>query len=257
MVPLIAALDEYERYCVALVDKESARILTVWMGRIEQRIEFEDDVPGRSAMGNWAQARYARHREYHVHLHMQRVIDELWHLSRRQAFDRLIIGGPEEAMATLRPMLPRSLEEKVVGEFTGERFASDAEIVERVRGIEERAERAHETALVEQILERAPKRARAVLGWEETLVALSEGSVHALVLVEGATTPGFSCPEGHMAVLERIDQCPFCEEPMWPVDDLAVTAARLAMTTGATVEFVRGDAAQRLRPHVAGALLRY
>jgi len=257
LVPLIAALDEHERFCVALVDKESARILTVWMGRIEQRVEFEDEVPGRSAMGNWAQARYARHREYHVHLHMQRVIDELWRLSRRRAFDRLIVGGPEEAMAALRPLLPRSLAEKVAGEFTGERFASDAEIVERVRRIEERAERAHETALVERILERAPKRARAVLGWDETLIALSEGSVHVLALAEGATTPGFACPEGHMAVQERIDRCPFCEEPMWPVDDLAVSAARLAVASGATVEFLRGDAAERLRPHGAGALLRY
>ena len=142
LLPLIAALDEHERYCVALVDKERARILTVWMGRIEQRIEFEAPLPGRIAGGGWAtgvaprgrgkiaemgpgrvhssQAGYVRHIEYHVHLHMQRVVDELWRASRQRTFERLIIGGPQEALAALRPMLPRSLATRVAGEFAGE-----------------------------------------------------------------------------------------------------------------------------------------
>jgi hypothetical protein len=88
---------------------------------------------------------------------MRRVIDELWRLSRHTAFDRLIIGGTQEAIAALRPMLPRSLATRVVGEFAGEMYASDADLLDRVRGIEEQAERTYEAALVTDILERAPK----------------------------------------------------------------------------------------------------
>lgn len=277
LLPFIASLDEHERYCVALVDRERARILTVLMGRVEERIEFNDPLPGRVTRGGgWAtsggqrarpetgpgrihssQGGYARHLDYHAHLHMQRVVDELWRLSRRQAFDRLIIGGPPEAMAMLRQTLPRSISERVAGEFAGELFASDAEVLDRVRDIEEKAERAHETALVQEILQRALKRELAVTGWDETLTALSEGRVHQLVLIEGVAAVGYGCPEGHFAVTERLERCPFCEEPMWQISDLAVWATRRALATDARVEFVRGEAAELLHPHGAAAILRY
>jgi hypothetical protein len=58
-------------------------------------------------------------------------------------------------------------------------------------------------------------------------------------------------------VTERIERCPYCGEPVWEIDDLAGWAARLALATDALVEFVRGDAAGLLAPHVAAAVLRY
>lgn len=255
--PLIGALDEYERYCVALVDKERARILTVWLGEIRDRIEIEDVVPGRSAAGGWSQARYARHREWHVHEHMRHVAERLWSLDRRAPFQRLIVGGPEEALAAFKAALPRSLERKLVAEFAGEMFASDADIVARVRDIEEQIERAGEQALVDAILTRAAKGELAAVGWDDTLTALAEGRVHRLALVEGLTADGFECPEGHAAVRERVDRCPYCSAPMRPVDDLAARAVRMALVTDARIEFLRGDAAELLRPHGAGAILRY
>jgi peptide subunit release factor 1 (eRF1) len=277
LLPLIASLDEHEHFCVALVDRERARILTAWMGRVEERIEFQDPLPGRVTRGGgWttgggqrgrpemgsgrvhsSQGGYARHLDYHVHLHMQRVVDELWRLSRRQAFDRLIIGGPPEAMAMLRRTLPRSLSARVAGEFVGELFASDAEVIGRVRDIEEKAERAHELALVQDVLERALKQGLAVTGWDETLVALCDGRAHQLVLIEGVVAAGYACPEGHLAVTERIEQCPFCAEPVWEINDLAAWATRRALATDARVEFVRGEAAELLHPHGAAAILRY
>jgi peptide subunit release factor 1 (eRF1) len=154
-------------------------------------------------------------------------------------------------------MLPRSLATRVVGEFAGELYASDADILGCVRGIEEQAERTYEAALVTDILERAPKGERAVTGWDGTLAALSEGRVHRLVLIEGETAAGYACPEGHFVTKRHSELCPLCEEPLWPVDDLAARAARLAMATDADVEFVRGEAAGMLGRHGVAAILRY
>jgi len=275
LLPLIAALDEHERCCVALVDRERARILTVWMGAVETRSEFEDPLPGRVTRGGgWStrgrdrpltgaglvhssQGGYARHIDYHVHLHMQRVVAELWRLTRQQAVGRIVIGGPPEARSALRRMLPRSLAERVAGEFAGELFASDADVLDRVRGIEEQAEREHESALVSEVVERANKAQLAVTGWDDTLTALCDGSVHELLLVEGLTTIGYVCPEGHFAAIERVDVCPYCDEPVWRSDDLTAWAARRAFATDANVELVRGTAAEALRPHGAAAVLRY
>jgi peptide subunit release factor 1 (eRF1) len=257
LMPLTAALDEYERYCVALVDAQTAHILSVWMGRIDERIEFTDQVPGRNATGGWSQAGRARHREYHVDEHMRHVVDELWRLNRRSPFDRLIIGGPQEALAAFKMALTRPLAARVAGEFAGEMFASDAMILERVRGIAEGAERTNEKALVEEILVRAPKRQLAATGWDDTLAALTEGSVHQLVLVDGVTIAGFACPDGHAVVKRRVDRCPVCDKATEPEPDLAAAAVQLAMQTDAHIEFVRGEAAELLRPHGAAAILRY
>jgi peptide subunit release factor 1 (eRF1) len=277
LLPLIAALDEHERYCVALVDRERARIMTVFMGRIDHRTEFVDDLPGRVTRGGgWStagressrpgmargiihssQGGYARHINYHVHLHMQRVVDEVWRLRQSRAFDRLIVGGPPEAMNMLRQALPRSVRSLVVGEFSGELFASDEQVVARVRAIEEDAERAQEKALVEKILNQTLERQLAVTGWDDTLTALCEGSVHELALIEGESVSGYICPEGHFAVTERVERCPLCEEPVWHVDVMAAWAMQRALATDAYIEFVRGEAAELLRPHGAGATLRY
>jgi peptide subunit release factor 1 (eRF1) len=187
---------------------------------------------------------------------MRHVVDELWRLNRRTPFDRLIIGGPQEALAAFKMALTRPLAAKVAGEFAGEMFASDAAILERVRGVAEGAERASEEALVEAILVRAPKRQLAVTGWDDTLAALAEGSVHQLVLADGVTIAGFGCPDGHAAVRHG-DRCPICNKAMEPERDLAAAAVQFAMQTDAHIEFVRGEAAELLRPHGVAAVLRY
>ena len=46
--PLIAALDEYARYGVVLMDKEKARFFTVYMGEIQEHEAVFDEVPRRT-----------------------------------------------------------------------------------------------------------------------------------------------------------------------------------------------------------------
>ncbi|MDP3767298.1 MAG: Vms1/Ankzf1 family peptidyl-tRNA hydrolase, partial [Dehalococcoidia bacterium] len=94
VAPLAAALDEHERYAVVLLDKEQARIIDVHLGGVERRINVYDQYPGRTAMGGWAQARYERHRDVHLHRHVLHVAEALQKEGRRHPFDRLVVGGP-------------------------------------------------------------------------------------------------------------------------------------------------------------------
>src|SRR5579885_3495717 len=107
--PLLDVLDEYERYAVALVDKEKARLFTVYLGEIEEHDQVYDVVPGKHDQGGWSQANYQRHHEAHVYWHLKRVAAELSVLLRRRPFDRLVLAGPEEATSELQRLLPRSL----------------------------------------------------------------------------------------------------------------------------------------------------
>jgi len=256
---MAAILDEHERYAVALVDKDEARLLSVYLGQAEQRARIADKYPGQTKMGGWAAARYSHHRDAHLHAHVLRVAEALLDELRRQPFDRLLVGGPDEARSAFLHVLPRNLRERVAGSFLAELFLTDEEVVERVRAVEAAALSEAGARLVSDLGNAIGAGGLVALGWGETLQALLEGRVHKLVLAEGITRQGSVCPEGHAAVLQPLPACPFCEGPLTPVDDLAEWAAERAFDTDARVENVRGDGAQSL---VAGgdgigAVLRY
>lgn len=255
---LAAVLDEHERYLVVVVDKEQARLMTVYLGRIEHETRITDDYPGRTAAGGWSQARYARHREDHLHRHLLHVVEVLRREARRQPFDRLILGGPPEAAHGLRAVLPAGLRARVVGLFPGELFARESEVLERVQRLEEAAERQAEQALVARLIEAGRDAGPAALGWNETLQALGEGRVHKLVRAEGITRRGRVCPTGHFAAVEAIARCPICGARTDGRLDLAEWAVERAYDTDASVEEVRAAAARALRREGGiGAVLRY
>jgi hypothetical protein len=256
---LAAVLDEHERYAVALIDKDEARLLSVYLGQAEQRAHITDKYPGRNRRGGWAQARYSHHRDVHLHVHVLRVAEALLEELRRQPFDRLMVGGPDEARSAFLHVLPRSLRGRVAGSFLAELFLSDEEVVERVRAVDEAAEREAEARLVNNLVDATSAGGLAALGWEETLQALLEGRVHKLVLAEGRTQRGRVCPKGHAAVLEKLAACPFCGGRLEAVGDLAEWAVEKALDTDARVETVQGQAAEGLVEHGSGiaAALRY
>ena len=255
---LASILDEYERYLVVLIDKEEARLISVYMGQAEPRAHISDEYPGRNKRGGWAQARYSHHRDAHLHRHVLHVTEALLDELRRQPFDKLLVGGPDEARSALMHVLPRPLRTRIAGSFLGELFLSDAQVVERVRGEEEKAEHESQASLVNDVLDAAGAGGLATQGWEETLQALAEGRVHELVLVEGRTRKGRACTNGH-AVIVSLRTCPFCAAPLEVVADLAEWAAERAFDTGASVRTASSTAGKALvaRGGGVGAVLRY
>ena len=175
VAPLLRVIDEYERYAVAVVDKEKARLFTVFAGEIEESAHFRDWVIGKHDQGGWSQARYQRHHEAHVYWHLERVAQRLAALQRRRRFDRLILAGPEEAITELRRLLPRALERRVVAVIPASLAATDREILDTTLDIERRAERETEERLLGQLLDLAGPAGRAVLGVRPTLAARNAG----------------------------------------------------------------------------------
>src|SRR5438034_1685436 len=101
LLQLEAVLEVYESFCTVLVDSEKARIFLAEVGRIEERSELWDDVPGRHDQGGWSQARYRRHIDEHRQRHLKRVAEALFRFYKRRKFDHLILGGPEEVVNEL------------------------------------------------------------------------------------------------------------------------------------------------------------
>lgn len=244
---LRALLDEYERSAVVLIDKERARLLMIRLGKIEESIDFTDEVPGKQATGDWfalSQTRYERHHQVHVVRHVQRLIDTVARKKEESPFNRLLVGGPPEALALLREKLPQSLANLTVGTLALPLFTPDAEIPEAVKWALEAAERQEELDLVHSIKESCVTN-RGVLGVEPTLGALHEGRVHELVMVESMDLDLWKCASCSRLTTSKT-ACQTCGSLVTPIRDPLVRIAQLAEKQGAAIEFVAGLAGAEL-----------
>jgi peptide subunit release factor 1 (eRF1) len=255
--PLISVFDDHRRYCAVVFDKEQARIITVFLGGVEEEVVLHGEVLGRTAAGGWGQANYARHREYHLHEHARRTVEQLWAMDRARPIHSLILGGPDEAVEVLRRVMPAALARLVVARVHIEMFASTSDVVTLVSTIDAAAREREDAALVAKLTTEAEKGGRASIGWHDTLQAVGEARVHELVLPEGVTRPGVQCPEGHFLATCSLKFCPLCDEPLWETDDIVENAVRVALHTDARIHFLAPEAGKALAEVGPAAVLRY
>lgn len=259
ITPLLGPIQDLRPYVVALVDKESARLLTVDAGRIESVEALTDDVPGKHDQGGPAQARLQRHHDDHVLRHVKRVVERLSEVLRERPFDRLILGGPEEALASLRERLPGELARRLVATIPAEMFATDAEILAMTLEVEQRAEREREELLTAEAIEASRSNGSGACGLSATLEAVWLRQVASLVVADGLTVDGSECPVDGRLYADPPGPCPMCGAETIPVADIVDRAAQRALEQDGDVEIVHEGAALRLRDACdgMGALLRF
>ena len=255
LLPLEALVEVYESFCTVLVDSERARIFLAELGRVEERTELTDDVPGRHDQGGWSQARYRRHIDEHRLRHLKRTADVLFRFFKRRRFDHLILGGPDEVVQELEHELHDYLRKLVRARMSLPVTASPADVLERSLHLEEELERERERETVERVVAEQAAGRRAAAGLGPTLKALGEGRVETLVVSFDLSAPGFECPRCGALALEG-GPCVACGEPRGPVADVVESAVAVALRQGARVETVTQDGRLQALDGI-GALLRF
>lgn len=243
--PLREAMDNFERIAVVLFDKEQTRYFSIFLGDIDHQTSFTDDVPGKQAGGGWfglSQKRYQRHHDDHVLRHAKRTIALLGNELTARPFDRLFIGGPDEAVSVLRHHLPKRLEQRVAGSFGIELFATDADVLRAALQAGELAEQQQEVADIQALFENRSD--HVVMGPENTFEALHLGKVDGMYMAKEMPRHGGKCVE--CGRLSRLDPCPVCMGTIEPVDDIGEAALELAAGQGARVDIVTGQASEQL-----------
>jgi len=256
---LARIIDENERYATVVVDKEDAHLYVIHMGEIEQQSEvFDADVPGRHDQGGWAQARFQRHTGFHVHEHLKHVLRRLEIYYQSRPFDRLILGGPEEALTEFQKMLPPVLRERLIGTFHAAAKGPPQEVFAKAADVFEGYERVQEEALVDRIADDAGAGGPATLGPADTMRALNEGRVHILAVVDGMITPGAECANCRLLIDTPAPTCPACGAATRDLPDLVERAVQRVYENNGSVEVVFGRAAERLTARGGiGAQLRF
>ena len=269
LLPLVYALDEYERYGVVYVDQEKWRVFEVFLGEIEEvhdaflALDTEAwrrlslDAPGRRfnlgrISGGAAQDFFAKRLETWEERFYKALAHELERLSEARGFTRLVLMGPEEHTKLFLGHLPKRLRERVVAELPSlpHPGASPGEVLKRLEPVLEEVERREEVKFLERLEEAYPK---AAFG-PEVLARVQEGRVEVWVLPWHLEQEVYLCQD--FAFADEAQALAYCESP--EKKPLAAVLAPLAVGYATKLEFVRGEAEKRLLERGGmAALLRW
>jgi peptide chain release factor subunit 1 len=258
--PLLDIFEHYPRYAVLFVDKEMARIFVIHLGEITEYGEVHTpDVPGKHKKGGWfalAQTHYERHIEYHVGLHLKDVIKKLECFFKKEDIDKLVIGGSEDAVSMTKDLLPKTVMDKIMGTFHTGMFENNVEVLKKVEQVISEFEMQKEKETVDELIRRAMKNDKAVLGMENVINAAQEGKMMRLVFERDLQSQGFRCDLcGALSVKGEIN-CPYCGGKMDDVNYLVDFLAQKAVEQGALVEVVSASEGLKKAGSI-GAFLRF
>ena len=249
--PLLEALDEHERFGVVLVDQKRARLLTVFLGEIEEHKGLISEVPPRSDSPSSdklrSQPRMERRHDESVTSHLRIVATELARLLDQLEVDRLIVGGAVEVGSELVRLLPKRLRGRLVEVLPIPVTASPEDILARTSEVQLRIERANELETVRDLLKEVRKGGRAVAGLASTLNAINQGRVWKLVYLQGLKLEGGVCAACSVLVDPADENCPLCGKPVEHEPRMVDRMARTVLEHGGHVEMVDGPAAEALR----------
>ncbi|MFA6296673.1 MAG: host attachment protein [Patescibacteria group bacterium] len=236
---LLQVLDELERYCVVVCDKEKAKIFTVFLGVIQDFSYIFDEFPGKHDQGGLAQQNQASHTEEHVRQHLKKINEQLFKFWKEKGFDRLILAGSKEVLPELKKVLHTELKNRVVGEFFTELFKPNEHFLEQSLVVQEKVERQNEKKLVDE-LNNSLNGQLAVAGLKKVLDAIQERDIKALLVDSKLSTTGKKCPNCDFLGLDEV-VCPYCSFKTEDVKDVVDELVQKAYSHRAKIEFVENN----------------
>ena len=148
--PLAALVDAYGSYAVAQVDRQGVRLLQFAMGEVQATDGYLGEEvrklkKGRGSSGGAGRRGGApvssRREEEVAQRNIREAIKATERFSRKHNSQRIIIAGAEPTVPQFREMLPKSLQEKVIGSFNADMNAAESEVREQSLAILQQVEK--------------------------------------------------------------------------------------------------------------------
>lgn len=262
--PLAALLDTYERYAVAVVNREGVRVLLFHLGEpVHEEIFEGEEVKklkrGRGSSGGAERRGGApsgsRHMEEVAMRNLRqaaRVVEQFW---RQHNPRQIILAGTDPTVSQFRDLLPKALQELVVGTMSGSPADSGRTLRERSLQVLQRVVKEREAAMVEAVVTAAAKGREGVLGLDDTLSAAHEGRIRTLIILRDFHAPGYRCTSCSYLTAVEMDRCLFCGGAFAEIPDAAEALVTKVVEDGGEIEVV--DHHPLLERAGIGALLRY
>lgn len=215
---LLFALDQYKTYDVILFSGTEARLVEVYLSRTssDETVKTKHDQVWRLGRKSIEDGQDRRKPEFLARFVKEIASEINRHYFENQDFERLVLGGNLKLAHAVRNNLHPAVKDVVVAIDNIDFKQSDLEIAQSVRKIAEKYEGDHDLEVVDQLLNLHRADGSAVIGQDNVENALNLGLVKKLVIPYPIEAPQF--------------------------DALIVDA----VVNGAEIEFVYGEAAERL-----------
>jgi peptide subunit release factor 1 (eRF1) len=191
-----------ERWSVLLVNRRTARIFLGTAAGLEETDRITDEVHQQHDQGGWSQSNYERSIEQDKLNHLLRATDTLFERFKRQPFDHLLVGAPQELVAEAEQRLHPYLRERLAGRLGIDVENSSAAAVQAAAA--EAVDR-HVAAVEREALDRMQQGIgrgdRGVSRPDAVIEALEQQRVEILLLAED-----FDAPELDDALEKAITQ---------------------------------------------------
>lgn len=256
--PLSDVLDTYTRYGVVLLDREGGHLFMFNLGQLEGVSGVAGEDVKRHKQGGWAAARLQRREDEAAYRNLKEVVEMTSEFVHSGDVRSLILGGTDGNVAQFAAMLPKSVQQAVVGVINAGVTAGSAEVGEKSLALIQEVAAARKAELVQQLITTAAKGGPAALGLANTLVAVDARRAYHLVLDDAFAAPAYRCDHcGYVGVEPTADDaCPICATSLRVLPDAADSLVRWAIGQDIDATFVSNDLALQ-QAGAIGALLRY
>lgn len=261
LAPLFAELQARRRYCIALADRNRARLLLLEGREITEHSQVldEDDKEHVRTTGARKSVHLERKKEQGARRHFQFLADHLLHFHEHRDYDGLVVGCRDETWPEIEAELHPQVKRILAGRFSCDpHLATCEEIEEKAQAIVDAKDRDDETQLVDRTVGAAAANALGAVGLRAVIDALEKGEVRTLLWAEQpqAERRGASLCEncGHLEA-ETLDACTLCGAHMLRFADAHEALLRHAL--GRSIEVRQLHYTKLPQPDGIAAWLRF
>jgi len=250
--PLVRLLSSQNPYLFILLSKDKARIFYYYLGELHEKGELTSEVPKKHKQGGWSASTWQRWHETHVIWHLKDVID---YIQKNLGEEKIILGGTLPTISEFKDLLPKNLQEKVIGDISIEFTSGIKDILEKIQEFVEEYEKREVEDLVNRIFVNTKKGKDSTFGIEEVAYVVHEDRVHTLLVTENFEKEGFQCSKCHY-ISPYLEKCPFCNIEMEKRKDIVDEIIEESINKKAKLIFIKDNKLGEKIENI-GALLRF
>ncbi|MEO5511808.1 MAG: hypothetical protein ABIS27_14350 [Longimicrobiales bacterium] len=256
--PLRVALGNERRYCVAIVDREHLRVLSIYMDSVEEEKIDEsetNDAEIEVQSDGHAEKEYEKWKAEETRKSFKTFAQDVESLGASRRADGYMVLGTDENVNHFLEFLSPAVADKVVHTCHAPPAAGNSDIIRFLSPVFENLRSREEASSIEELLSRVRQEHLATSGWHETLTELQEGKVDRLFIARDETKEGVQCTQCNFYLVRRDGDCPYCGGSLREGVDLVESAVRMAAGQDVRLAFIPADAMTEVDG--VGALLKF
>ena len=184
LAPLIAQQQGRRRYCIALADRNRARLLLLEAREISEHSQIidEDSKEKIRTTGTAKSAHLERKKDEQARRHFCFLADHLLHFYEHKDYDSLVIGCRDETWPEIEAVLHPSVKRILLGRIAVDPgLATREDIQQKTQALVDARDREDEQRLVERTMGGFASNAWGAVGINEVIDALEKGEVRTLL----------------------------------------------------------------------------